>query len=318
MGDGARRAHSLRSKEIAPIEHETIMPTRSKVHHYVPQVLQRQFLAQNSPERIWYSERDENNIFCAPYLKNISKTFQSKNFYTVLSEGELSDVIERVFYGSVDNYLGEVIPKIVDNFSNGFVTIFDEESRASLSQVVLAMAKRVPEFTKNFDENRTGLEIAEAVIKGLGNDDNEAEVREMTAAITNPAKLKELGRTVRVKAAARTSDEMIKMLGEFSVRWALIRSHHSYILSSTCVYRIGNGGSNGLSNPNAELWFPISPKVCLVLVRDPFRKIPLVSDDIADHIRKVNEHAMAVSDQIASHSQRLIESLTKKKARQFP
>jgi hypothetical protein len=289
------------------------VPQRSKNHHFVPQVLQRQFAAQAG--HIWYSKRGEDGTFNPPQLKEIRTAFRIPNYYTVHIGDVPSDVVERQFYGEIDNYLGRILPKIISEIARGVMPTFSGAPLASLQEVVLQMAKRTPEFTRNmFDEVAIGKEVVESTIGGLKDSDG-AEIRKQALAyLENPTKLKQIGRSLRVRATIGRSDLTEDALKNFSVRWAVSGSRSSFILTSLMVLRIGNGGSNGLSNPNMEMWMPVSPKIALVLVRDVGNVIPIKVLESTEHIRQVNEHGTTYSSEIASHSKQLIESLTGKKA----
>ena len=102
------------------------MSKRSKNHHYVPKVLQRQFLAEG--ERVWYSKRGEDGKYCAPYLKNIKKAFVGRDYYTVFDGCEYSDIVETAFYGRIDDYLGRILPKVINHLENGIIPIFENLS----------------------------------------------------------------------------------------------------------------------------------------------------------------------------------------------
>ena len=288
------------------------MSKRSKNHHYVPKVLQRQFLAEG--ERVWYSKRGEDGKYCAPYLKNIKKAFVGRDYYTVFDGCEYSDIVETAFYGRIDDYLGRILPKVINHLENGIIPIFENESLTSLRWAVVEMTKRTPDFTKKIDEEAIGLEIFEGALADRPFESENASNQEKAATLADPTITKKLGRAVRVRATIARSAKIEKVLEEFSIRWSVSKTQHSYILSSSMAYQIGNGGSNGLAKPRAEIWMPVSPKIALVLVRDPARKIPLKVPDTPHHIRQVNEFAARSSDQIASHNQNLIESILGKKA----
>lgn len=291
---------------------EEALPKRSKNHHYVPKVLQRQFLAED--EQVWYSERETEGGYCAPYLKNIDKAFYARNYYTITDGHERSDIVEREYYGRIDNYLGQVIPRFVDCLKRGISPVFEGDALDSIRRVTVEMAKRTPDFTKRHDEQTIGLEIADATLSALPNDPENTERKKILAAKDDANMLRAIGRTVRVRSTISPSKKVDAILKEFSVRWSAIPSHHSYILSSRMAYMIGNGGPNGFSNPEAELWMPVSPKFALVLLRDPHNKIPLMLKETTSHVRQVNEYAARNSNQIASHSRKLIESITGKTA----
>jgi Protein of unknown function (DUF4238) len=287
---------------------------RSKNHHFVPKVLQQRFAAEKN--RIWYSTRGADGEFDPPESRNIEKTFRIRNYYTVLNDDEKSDIIEREFYGRIDNYLGKVLPDVLSAFERGEKPKFIGEPLDTIRRIVFEMAKRTPEFTKQIDEVSIGTEIVETALDALPADSKSIERSKLLADLEDSIRLRDYGRDVRVRATITTSKKIEQALGEFSVRWSVSDTHHSFILSSLMAYRIGNGASNGLSNPKMELWMPIAPKIALVLLRDKENQIPLTLPDSSAHIRQVNEFAMKNSKQIASHSRKLIESLTGKPAKQ--
>jgi len=289
------------------------MAQRSKKHHFVPKVLQQRFIAE--PKRIWYSELENDNRFSPPQLRNIQKTFRIRDYYTVLVGGDQSDIVETDFYGRIDDYLGKMLPNVLDALDRGVVPTFSGHSLDSVRKVVMEMAKRTPEFVKKHDDIAMGREIVETSLATLSDTTRSNEQSKLHCALENPSQLRMYGRNVRVQATINRSERIEEALGEFSVRWAVSETHHSFILSSLMAYRIGNGGSNGLSNPNMEIWMPIAPKASLVLIRDPENKIPLIVKERPHHIRQVNEFAMKNSRQIASHSKELMESLTGKRAK---
>ncbi|SIO03642.1 DUF4238 domain-containing protein [Vannielia litorea] len=289
------------------------MSKRSKNHHYVPKVLQRSFLAE--PNHIWFSKRELGGEYCAPYLKHIDKAFYSRNYYTIVHNDELSDTIEREHYGVIDNYLGEVVPEFISALERGAAPVFSGIPLDSIKEVVLEMAKRTPEFPRPHNDLEIGKELIERTLVELGKKKDLSEYVKTSSVLGDSSKLIELGRSIRVRATISRSDRVAAALSELSVRWATIPSKHAYILSSLMVYRVGNGGSNALNDPKTELWMPISPRFALVVLHDPGSKIPLIVRDSPRHVRKINEYAARNSSEIGSHSRKLIESITGKRAR---
>lgn len=282
---------------------------RIKNHHVVPKVLQKAFRFEG--DRLWYSERDNSGVFSQPVERNIEKAFRIKDYYTVEVNGELSDVVERQFYGRIDDYLGRVLPSIFSAFERGDIPTFSGEALASLQKVVFEMIKRTPQFVKSYNDEVIGREIIEKELARYNAEGKMGPERDRALRdLDDMAVLKSLGRSVRVKAVTREMRRAQDVLADFEVRWAISDARHSFILSDMIAYRIGNGGSNGLSNPDAEIWMPISPKLALVFMRDPEKKVPPKVVESQGHVRAVNEYAVANSDRIASHSERLLKSLT--------
>ena len=288
------------------------MSYRAKKHHIVPEVLQKQFLAME--EKIWFSEQKSDGAFSPPQLESIKKAFMKKNYNTITKDGEKSDVVEREFYGKIDNFLGKVIPDIFTAFEGNKVPMFSEQLLDSLRNVVMEMAKRTPDFTGMYDDTTEGKRLLDEIVAEAGADGDKMSEDHFKSRLGDAQWQKEFARDVRVRATIKHSPKVQSALNQLTFKWVLLSSKCSFILSSQMVYRLGNGGPNGLNNPNFEMWMPISPKIALVLLRDNYGKLPLVHYDTPDHVREINEYALKSSFQIGSHSRELLESLTGRKA----
>ena len=271
-------------------------------------MLQKPFT--KNQKNIWYSQRDEDGSYSAPQYRNIASCFRINDYYTILDGDDRSDVIERHFYGKIDNYLGEMIPKVLLAFANGNVPTLSGEALNNLRQVIMQLAKRTPDFVKDHNDVEMGLHFVKSILEEMDEQSDLIERKIYEGHLNDPAKLRDYGRDIRNRATLPNSDRINKALENLHVRWSKIETEHSYILSSMMAYRIGNGGPNGLMNPNMEIWMPVTPKIALVLIGKHHKSVPHVVTDTRDHIRKVNEYAMRNSTQIASQSKELLESLT--------
>ena len=285
------------------------MNKRAINHHIVPEVFQKQFTVDGDPARIWRAKKCERGIYLAPEKKRIRKTFVIRDYYTILERDQRSDRIEREFYGEIDNFLGCLLPNVIRILKDGDVPSFSSGCLNSLRQVVLHMAKRTPDTSLEADDIDVGKEVVASYLEALPSKVPLTKRKSLEAKLADPTRLRDEGRTIRVLATLKSGDEVDRILSECVPRWSISQTKHSYILSSKMVYRIGNGGSNGLINPMTEIWMPITPKFCLVLLRDPMNRIPNIVVDTPEHIRKVNEYAAKCSHEIASHSEQLLKSL---------
>ena len=84
---------------------------RIRNHHFVPKILQKAFRFEG--ERVWYAERQPGGRYTRPEQRNIEKTFRLKDFYTIEINGEQSDIVERSFYGSIDDDLPPGRPSFI-------------------------------------------------------------------------------------------------------------------------------------------------------------------------------------------------------------
>lgn len=291
------------------------MNERSKKHHFVPRVLQRQFAF--AVERIWYATRNQGS-YGAPQLRNVDSTFRMKDLYTVLVDGQYSDVVEREFYGGIDNYLGEIVPEVLEAFRRGLIPQFRGDALDEIRQCALAMIRRTPDFSPAIygtDEER-GRDFLEKLISAHAARGTDAKITErLELELHDPARQRARGRDIRVRATVSPLSTAGEMIKEFSVRWAISERRSAFILPSIMSFRIGNGGPTSLINPKVEIWMPLSPDLAMVLVRDQLGKVPVASLIPSAKVRQVNEHAMKLSTSIGSHSKLLIESLTGQRAK---
>ncbi len=290
------------------------MSKRAKIHHYVPKVAQRRFCFREN--KIWYVEKDTSGVFGEPEERNINSTFQKRDYYTVL-EGDLpSDKVEVGFYGSLDNYWGSFLAEVERIFLRGSVPIIEGEPLETLQEAVFHFVKRTPEFISNLHDTQDDYSIGRELVDNVSSAMRGANysLEDVDAYVSKFEKSHQVihqGRTVRVKATIPISDKIRSSLRGFKARWGIISSKHSIILPNCFVYRIGNGGKNGLANPNLEFWIPVSPKRVLVLVRDEGGHLPYLSDIGRDQVRQMNLFALRSNQAVASHSRKLLESLLK-------
>ncbi|WP_386170567.1 DUF4238 domain-containing protein [Sulfitobacter pontiacus] len=286
---------------------------RAKVHHIVPQVLQRKFLFREG--ELWYSKKDPSGNYGSPELQLTEKAFKSPNFYTVLIDGELSDVVEKQFYGPADRYLSQFLKFTTDTLSNGGIPHVEGQHLLSLIDLVMSLIKRTEDFLLPLgdaaDENCIGRNYLESVISAANERGiKDTRLEELKADQSDPHKFAKYGRNIRVRATLQPMSRIDEATRNLKVRWAVSETKHSFILPSCIAYRVGNGGDTSFVNPNMEIWMPISPKMCLILLRDEPNIVPHINVVPAEMIRRLNQYALSRSTAIASNSQELLESLT--------
>ena len=285
------------------------MSKRSKRHHFVPKALQKYFCCDDG--KIWYSQKGKNDKFLKPEKRNTTSTFQERNYYTVQENGRPSDIIEREFYGKIDNFLGEIIPYILECLDNKKTPIFDKEVKALLKDLVHKMIMRTPDFVHH-DDFLAGRELIEDTISEAQNRGlSKTDIAEMAAKLGDVSYLKSQGRNIRIQGQISSSEKIDTFLKKYDFRWGICTGLNSLILSSRMVYRLGNGSSNGLKNHNTEIWFPLSPRVCLVLLRDKKNRIPTINEIPDIKVQEVNEYAAENSLSIASNYELILQSAMK-------
>lgn len=289
---------------------------RIKDHHYIPKALIKHFTVNNDEKSVWYSDKSmDSGDFKRPELRNIKSVFRIKNLYTVLVDGKPSDVVERKHYGSIDNYLGELLPEIINILDKGIIPELSGNTLKSMRQVVVEMFKRTPQFGLEETPEQVGRRVISEILRENSKSLNDQQIMELKNNLEDRRYLMETGRSIINNAKIKKMPLVEGALDRYSIRWLDTGSKHSFILSSLCCYRIGNGGPNGLGNANAEVWMPISPRYCMVMIQDPLGMVPIRVSIDQKKTREVNEFAATYSSSVASHSKTLIKSLTQQKAK---
>jgi hypothetical protein len=284
---------------------------RSKRHHYVPQALQKYFC--NEFGQIWYAKRATlSEQFGKMEPRNTASAFKERNFYTVLSElDKPSDEVEREFYGTVDDQVGKTISEVVAIVNQSYAPQFSGEPLESFKNLVLALHRRSIDITKNHSE----LEIGQDIIKSTLADASVRfglTVEQASEQIRFPDP-KQLGRNVRVRAQTVRPDIALQALAPYGVATIVAEGRSSFILGSRMIYRISNGTTDPLGSKNVELWFPVTPRICLVLhALDVVTRKPVVWP--GNKVREVNEHIVSRCHEVGSHSDRLLLSLLAQRA----
>lgn len=282
---------------------------RIKKHHYVPQGLLKHFCFED--RSIWYTKRDENGAFLPIERRNISSTFQRRNYYSIIHNRMPSDLAEKKIYGRIDDSVAKFVDTIHQVLDANETPVLSDNDLQGLRKFIPLLVKRTPDFMKYPADEEIGEKHIQSLIETMEKSgDPFNELDSFKSRMSEPGAVRLFGANLRVRAQLASSPKISDAMSDFSVRWGIIDGKHSFVISGKMLLLIGNGGSNGIGNPNVELWLPISPKRCLILLRDPTNRIPLVSYASEKMTREINEYAVENSTEVASHSEKLLASLT--------
>jgi hypothetical protein len=210
----------------------------------------------------------------------------------------------------MDNILGKLIPQLLSSVERGLVPRLDEGVSQNFKELILSLAKRSPDFMQTETDEELGLLVLKNTLAILPTVPNHLpEVVSVLKRLNDSSLLRQYGRDIRTRGTISEATESNKKLKEYQFRWVSITGKPSFILSSMMVYRLGNGGMNGLANPLTEVWMPLSPKIAAVLLRDPENKIPPIIDPAPKLVRDLNVYSAKNSTMVASHSNTLLSSI---------
>ncbi len=274
---------------------------RSKRHHYVPKGLQNHFCGADN--KIWYAERSADG-FSALEERTPNGCFWEKNLNTTIGKNGLSENVEEE-WRDLDNELAPFLAHANEVLSNGSPPDLTEESVEKLRFFFAMLMTRSPELVPSVERIK---QVYVSEVMGLATklDILAPDLRARTA---DPAFQAQAARHIRAEALGRVPEYSLEELRKFHPTWVIAEKKSAFILGSRMVYATGNGGPNGLLNPDTELWFPISQKHVLVLSRDQSKsdKVFYLS---GSRVRQWNRYILRTSERaVASHSERLLRSL---------
>lgn len=284
---------------------------RSKRHHYVPKALIRKFSPNG--KNIYYATRDNTNTgykdnpFKQINFNNIDKTFCEKDLYTIVQNSRLSDAIEREFYMKFDDGLGKFVTEIIDHLDSGSAPRFYGDALEELRHMFYHMMNRSADWVARFNRIELGEKLANDLIKGGLADHPDLDDHTKRVIMKEPTALKHAGYDLFNRArASRPGERILAELSEMEIRFAKTPEMSSFILPSRGVVPASNGGTTGLGNKKVEMWLPISPRYVMILLRDPFNKIPQMNRLSKAKVKEFNEVAASNSSAVGSNSLQVI------------
>lgn len=248
---------------------------KKRKHHKQPQFYLKGFAAKDSnyPETpsIWIYKRGE----ILPKLKGIKNTAFAKDFYAFVEEdGSINfNKYEDMFMKDFESPANPVIEKI------RLFKDIDNEEKVKLYNYVASMVmrgdywKQIGEYAETVNEPSVKSDIERdvsaivSIAKKQGDKrfENKDELRNLFTDYIEKEKEKrkkgEYEKSLMVRFAKRFRDEILKKL-EF--KFFMSPKYMSFFTSDSPVCY------TSFNNPNAQLIFPISSRICLVVYKQMY------------------------------------------------
>ena len=260
-------------------------------------------------DKLYYSKRDDEGKFGPVEPRNPVKIFSKRNHNTRYDNGQPTDIVERKIFGSIDDQLCKLVDEIRPLVQRRESFDISKNTDFTLRIIFIEMMRRVPEAQKDFPQNYYAqLEItAEKLAKQYP--EKEREIRNaVEKKYDDPLELKNVELETRTKYPERI---LLGMEG-MTFRFALLPEKAMFILSSNMIQRLSNGGTGSLDDPRTELWFPIDPKIAIVVGRfGPH--VPQFFEFNRSFAKEYNDLAVRRSYEIASPNQKLLTALARRR-----
>ena len=275
---------------------------RSRRHHYVAESFQKRFCS--NANKLGYAERNTAGKIVLEE-RTPKGCFWEANLNTTLENDTPSDKLEKGFWWALDQDVSELLAEIDQIFASGKIPTIEGEALDQFKLMFATIARRSPDASALPSPVDIGLKYQQKLKSYFQAHGIHGQPKH-----EDPVWLRQNGRSILAKAKASSPKMVIGALREYVVRWAVPEGKSSFILGSKSVYRAhGGGGSGHLDDPKTQLYWPISPKLALVLLRAPSTQFPMVSSLPTHQVRAWNQNICKTSYSCGSHSQALLRSL---------
>ena len=276
---------------------------RAKRHHYVPRGLSKNFA--DDLEQLWYAYRTSTvGVYSKPELRNIRTCFYRKDLYTIHENGQKSDFVERSFFGPADDLLARTIASLLPLLRLGRVPKLSMPEARLIREFAMLLTTRTPDFLDELDVDDAVDYMRKSFLDEFPDGEEWLRMYLDEVAVRQTAIVESLTRPPK-----RSLDELDQ---NFSIAWARTPPNREFILGSTMVYRQGGTTSTQLTEPNLEMWMPISRHFAIVLHRTSNELGEVFTVPVA-WLRSFNESVAARSLQIASVNPSLIRTMRRMK-----
>lgn len=277
--------------------------SKPKRHHYVPQMLLRNFVDAKGKLHV-YRKSDAATWEASP-----ADTFLERHLYsTIEADGAREPDLERA-YSDLEGQASQIIASLIAAARGGTVPTLSDQERDVWALFVYQQMKRVPEMFRKLAVKRPFADRLEDAIKQLETRLGRSLSAEEAADFRAPEVLARLQQNAIVKALADPGHVVQEQLLSMSLQVALAPDGSGFVIGSQPVARTGSGSSFNLLDPEVHLWLPIASDVAVRFLKStqPTETVTLA----ADHVTRINRQMLAQSEMIVAASAASLESLTR-------
>lgn len=295
----------------------------SRRHHYIPQMLLRNFC--DDDDLLWVGDRTRGRLFqCGPEGVFVKRNLNMKYSFDSVQSGhgnneflssiDMSDEYERTL-SQIENRAAPVVRKIIQQARCNRCPQLTPEEGDNWKGFVLAMARRTPESQKRVASDRSFDDIFYEVVMATAKKDNYMGLPDR-ASIFEDLRIAKFKDHVKSNADARfaagdhCSDrkETERFSRETGLCIAVIRApKRGFVIGSHGLAIVQDSHQN---EPGQGAWLPIAHDVAVSSTPFPDRETLVFLDRESDRIiKRINKASVAQSQIVAGRSEALVRSL---------
>ncbi len=277
--------------------------TTPKSHHFVSDFLIKKF-AFDGDKVFYLNKRSERKI---PVPIKSSKVFYETNSNTFERPDGTKDFSVESALSILEGQVAVILLKIIASVELGKLPMLNSSEKALLDEFLLTLFKRSPQ-TRN--KHATAAFFQESLAESL--------MELHAAGIHVPEELKTKFRSeswkkrtlkqAMVTATLRHGHEVNTAMSEKGLYFARPKNpKKTFILGSEPLLRLRGSKTNGIADPQSELWLPISPTIAISLYGASGRETLVFLEDQA--VRYLNYHSWQQSESAVANNAELLNSI---------
>lgn len=276
--------------------------TVSKSHHFVPQLLLKNFTDANG--RLWCCRKGMASV-----TDRVPREVYFRNhFHTEIGPDGTKDTSLEDEFSRLESASGPVIQKFLENARLGKYPRLSSEERSVWDSFLYAQWKRTPlsvaqrYIDTEFEKNR------DMAVRNFKEEFRELKPEEEKWLADSDVQ-KRVKQSVRVDSLRRYPDYIRRFIAELGVGIGVLeKPSKAFVIGSSPVVRIVTAESQMLGSPGVGLYLPIASDVVVcTLAKGQSSGIATITKD--SWVRDFNLLQYNQSDEIASRSEKLTRSI---------
>ncbi|MBY5329941.1 DUF4238 domain-containing protein [Rhizobium leguminosarum] len=279
--------------------------TLPKRHHYVPEMLQKNFVDED--DRLWTfdSRNRERGVWRSSY----ENLFLEGHLYSYIHPDGTKDPSLEKSFSELESEAAPVTRKIIDAARRGSCPELTTAERLTWDVFFYQQWRRVPDLFASLMTVERHRDEVERIL-----DELERAGRRLTnqerSDLLDPHALKRMRRNLRVAALKTGSDNVLEVIGARGIVIGRVDNFKkSFVLGSRPVVKLTPAGITDLRDARVELWLPIASDVIVGV--GLYDKTELLIPFNTAQVRNQNEASAKQSTQIVGRSSALVKSLAK-------
>ncbi|MFB9953010.1 DUF4238 domain-containing protein [Rhizobium puerariae] len=274
-----------------------------KRHHYVPEMLQKNFIDDEAKLWTFDSRNGAKGVWCSTH----ENLFLEGHLYSHINADGTKDASLETWFSELEGEAAPIVQKIIATARRGRCPGLTKTERQIWDFFFYQQWRRVPDLFASLMTAEQHRDEVERLLDELERQGRRFSNKERSD-LLDPASLKRMRRNIRVASLKTGSDNVLNVIGARGLVIGRIdSSRKSFVLGSRPVVKLNPPGITDLSDARVEAWLPIASDIIVGV--GLYDRAELLIPFNTKQTRNQNEASSKQSSQIVGRSKALVESL---------